>query len=219
MLSPVAALVPCSSMGGSRWLKRTCGACWKLRRPSLNSCNSSDMFRHSPSQTSARDVDAHLHEDLADDDVISVFEHRAEDDRHAVLLCAHVSTTNNALVQNLMNICLKFYLWAFLTEFRRRGSEWLLADVQTRLAVGTGSTSQRRTRSSCAWAVPPSVPLVCSPWERSPNRAATIHCTLKPIKLFSFESKTEGINKQTIFSGCQKRTVFSLNQLIYIVLL
>lgn len=32
----------------------------------------------------------HLHEDFADDDVVIVFEHRAEHDRHSVFLGLHV---------------------------------------------------------------------------------------------------------------------------------
>jgi len=37
MLSPTLASVFWSSIGGSLWLNRTCGACWYCRRPSLNS--------------------------------------------------------------------------------------------------------------------------------------------------------------------------------------
>lgn len=38
MLSPTLAPVLASSWGGSRWEKRTWGACWNFLRPSLNSC-------------------------------------------------------------------------------------------------------------------------------------------------------------------------------------
>jgi len=38
IFSPTLASVFCNSRGGSRWLKRTCGAVWLARLPSLNSC-------------------------------------------------------------------------------------------------------------------------------------------------------------------------------------
>lgn len=101
MLSPTAASVSFSSSGGSLWLNSTCGAVWLARRPSLNSYKHSTLnsshwnyleFRDFGSR-SLTSSSSHLHENFANDDVVVVFKHRAEDHRHSVFLGLHVPGT------------------------------------------------------------------------------------------------------------------------------
>lgn len=92
MLSPTAASVSFSSSGGSLWLNSTCGAVWLARRPSLNSYQqkSGERLAQRLLKRTSAFLPSHLHENLADDDVVVVLEHRAEDHRHPVFLGLHI---------------------------------------------------------------------------------------------------------------------------------